>query len=199
VNARFSDRRVLILSALGGFMLAVSGCQSGDSKGVLGSAAEPAGTAQPAPGKVAEADLRAYCPRVTLRDGTTFFNTYAKGAKDDPTKVIYQASISDATRSCRTVDGNMTIDVAIGGRVVPGPAFAPGNVNLPIRVVVSRGDEVLYTNLGQQQVAVQDPSAAAQFVYRDSNVSFTLPPDQRVTVFVGFDEGGAKDQKKKKK
>ena len=41
---------------------------------------------------------------LTLRDGTAFYRTYAKGAKDDPAQVVYQASIADTTRACTKND-----------------------------------------------------------------------------------------------
>jgi hypothetical protein len=85
----------------------------------------------------------------------------------------------------------MTINVAAAGRVVPGPAGAPGAVKLPIRVAVVRGEEVLYSQLHDYQVAV-DSSGAAQFVFNDPNVTIPIPPDQAVRVFAGFDEGPPK-------
>lgn len=172
-------------------MLAAAGCQSGDTSRTLDTAGQtqPAEQAKPAEPKVTEAELRGYCPRVTLRDGTAFFNTYARGGQDDPTKVIYQASISDVSRSCATSGDTMTMKVAVAGRVVPGPAFSPGTITMPIRVVVTHGDEVLYSQLHKHQVSVADPSAATQFLFNDPNVSFVLPADRRVEVFAGYDEG----------
>lgn len=182
------DRRVVLLSVFSGFMLVAAGCQSGDKASALDVGAEP----KPAEQKVTEAELRGYCPKVTLRDGTAFFNTYQKGAQDDATKIIHQASITDVTRTCSGTDGSMTMNVAVAGKVVPGPAFAPGTITMPIRVVVTRNEEVLYSQLHRHQVAISDGSAATQFVFNDPNVSFVLPPDRIVTVYAGFDEGTAK-------
>ena len=188
MRSRLLDPRILLLPAVSVFILAVSGCQSGDSSKAL----DVADQSKPAEQKVTEAELRGFCPRVTLRDGTSFFNTYAKGAQDDPTKVVYQASLSDVSRSCLTTDGTLTMKVAVAGRVVPGPAFATGTITMPIRVVAMRGDEVLYSQLHKYQVSISDPSAATQFVFSDPNVSFVLPPDRAVQVYAGFDEGPAK-------
>jgi hypothetical protein len=197
MRSSLPDPRFLLFPALSVFMLAVAGCQSGDTAKTLDTAGQtqPAGEAKPAEPKVTEAELRGYCPRVTLRDGTAYFNTYAKGGQDDPTKVVYQASISDVSRSCVTADGSMTMKVAVAGRIVPGPAFSPGTITMPIRVVVSHGDEVLYSQLHQHQVSVSDPTAATQFLFNDPNVSFVLPADRRVAVFAGYDEGPARKPK----
>jgi hypothetical protein len=175
--------------ALSGFILAAAGCQSGDSGSTLNTGG---GQTTAADGKVLESELRAYCPPVTLREGTAYFNTYAKGGQDDPTKVLYQASITDVTRTCKSAGGTMTMNVAVAGKVVPGPAGAPGNVTMPIRVAVVRGDEVLYSQLHKYQIAVGNASTATQFVFNDQSVSFPSPTGRDVQVFAGYDEGPPK-------
>ena len=70
--------------ALTGFMLAAAGCQSSDN-GILNLASarrDPNAPPPPQDPKVLASQLLAYCPKVTLRDGTAFFNTYAKGAPE---------------------------------------------------------------------------------------------------------------------
>jgi hypothetical protein len=188
---RLNNCRFIKGFALTGFILAAAGCQSRDSGNALNAGGDnkTAGAT-----KVLESELRAYCPPVTLREGTAYFNTYAKGGQDDPTKVLYQASITDVTRTCSNAGGTMTMNVAVAGKVVPGPAGAPGNVTMPIRVAVLRGDEVLYSQLHKHQVAVGDASAATQFVFNDTSVSFPTPQGQDVQVFAGYDEGPPKKQ-----
>ncbi|MDH6230168.1 hypothetical protein M2281_000740 [Mesorhizobium soli] len=174
---RSIDSRVLAGLAVSSFMIVVAGCQSGDSGG---TAAQP---------KVSATELRAYCPTVSLREGTAFLNSYAKGGQDDPAKLLYQASISDVTRSCSRADGMLTLNVAVAGKVVSGPAGGPGKVTLPVRVVVVRGQEVLYSKLQPHEITVADPAAATQFVVNDQNVTFPIPEEGSVQVFAGFDEG----------
>lgn len=188
MRSRLLDRRFLLFSTLSGFMLAVAGCQSGDNPSALTPAA---GEGKAAEERVTEAELRGFCPGVGLRDGTAYFNTYAKGGDGDATKVIYQASISDVTRTCRNQSGTMTMNIAVAGRIVPGPAFAPGTITMPIRIAVTRGSEVLYTQLFKHQVNIADGAAATQFVFNDPNVSFVMPEDKIIRIFAGFDEGPA--------
>ena len=66
---------------------------------------------------------------------------------------------------------------------------------MPIRIAVTRGSEVLYSQLHQHQVAVSDPSSASLFVFADPNVSFPLPPDRAVQVYAGFDDAPARTRK----
>ncbi|MDX8496780.1 hypothetical protein RFN29_35435, partial [Mesorhizobium sp. VK22B] len=82
------NRRVVAGLALTGFMLAAAGCQSSDN-GILNfgfSKKDPTAPPPPQDPKVLASQLRAYCPKVTLRDGTAFFNTYAKGTAAKPKK-----------------------------------------------------------------------------------------------------------------
>jgi hypothetical protein len=179
------DSRFFTSFALAGFMLAAAGCQSGDKNALAAG-----GDVKPPDGKVLESELRAYCPAITLREGTAFFNTYEKGGEDDPSKVVYQASISDVTRSCSRAGGTLTMNVGVAGRVVPGPAGKTGNVTMPIRIVVVRGDEVLYSQLHKHQVAVG--STSTQWLFNDPNVAIAIPTTQDIQVFAGYDEGPPK-------
>ena len=214
--------RFLAGLALTGFMLAAAGCQSSDN-GVLNFGFGKKDTQAPPPPqdpKVLASQLRAYCPRVTLRDGTAFFSTYAKGsakprkkidaAQDaaaaaqpapdgtivdpdrDPAKVIYQASITDVTRDCSNANGQLSMKIAVAGKVVPGPMFAPGTITMPIRVAVMHGTEVLYSQIHPYQVQVTDPSAATQFAFTDQNVVVPEPTAQDYQAFAGYDEGAPK-------
>lgn len=167
-------------------MLVVAGCQSGDSAAALGAGGEGK------PEKIQASELTAYCPQVTLREGTAFFSSYAKGGQDDPKKLAYQASISDVTRSCSRANGLLTINVGVAGRIVPGPAGAAGSVKMPIRIAVLQGEEVVYSQLHNHQVALDGSGAATQFIFNDPNVTVPIPSDQSLQVFAGYDEGPPK-------
>ncbi|TGQ52337.1 hypothetical protein EN836_19650 [Mesorhizobium sp. M1C.F.Ca.ET.193.01.1.1] len=233
------NRRFVAGLALAGFMLAAAGCQSSDN-GILDfgfGKKDPTAPPPPQDPKVVASQLRAYCPKVTLRDGTAFFNTYAKGAtakpkkkksdapegadaaaaaaaqtgpdgapvdpNRDPAKIIYQASIADVTRDCTHENGQLTMKIAVAGKVVPGPMFAPGTVTMPIRVAVQHGPDVLYSQLHQYQVQVTDPSAATQFVFTDANVVVPEPTARDYQAYAGYDENtpapGDKSKGKRKK
>lgn len=188
-----SGRRFFTGLALSGFMFAVAGCQSGGS-GFLGMGDKQVPT-QPDPqaeATVLASELRSYCPNVTLREGTAFFNNYASGGQDDQSKLIYQAAIDNVTRNCTNANGMLTMNVAAAGRVVPGPLAKAGTVTMPIRVAVTLGDQVLYSQLHQYKVQLADTSTATQFVFNDPNVSVPVPTAKNYQVFVGYDEGPPK-------
>lgn len=140
------------------------------------------------PGTISETELRAYCPRVVLRAGTSSYRTHEGADTEDPSAVIYQAMIAETSRSCTYGNGMLNMTVALAGRVVPGPKGREGQITMPIRVAVTRGDEVLYTQLHQHPVQVT-AGGATQFLFTDAAVTFPQPTQRNVTVFVGYDEG----------
>ena len=161
--------------------LLVAGCStSGSQQGAVSTTGEQ---------RVTQADLQAYCPRISLREGTSFFSTYEKGGNGDSSRVVYQASISDVTRDCRRDNGTLTITVAAAGRVVPGPKFRNGTINMPIRVVVMEGDKVISTKLHKQAVAMNNSQSATQFLFAGTPVSVPEASSRQVQIFIGFDEG----------
>ena len=196
MERRLFNGRFLAGFALSGFMLAVAGCQSGDGGGgILGMGGASKADPKVEEGKILASELLAYCPKVTLREGTAFFDSYAKGGEGDKAKIVYQTSISDVTRNCTRADGMLTMNVAVAGRVVPGPLGKAGTVTMPIRIAVMRGTEVLYSKLHQYPVSIGSTTAATQFVFNDPNVTVPNPTEQDLRVFAGFDEGPGKKPK----
>jgi hypothetical protein len=187
MESSLSNLRLAAGIALTGLFLATAGCQSGGGS-VLGSVPQQAPVE-----RVTESELRAYCPQVVLRSGTAFYNTFEPGGEGDPAKLIYQASIADVTRSCTYGEGTLTMNVAVAGKVVPGPAGSAGTISMPIRVAVTRltseGEEVLYSQLHNYSVAVNGTTGATQFVFNDPNVTFAAPTARNIRVFAGYDEG----------
>ena len=170
-------RRVLAISLL----LAAAGC----NKTQTGGAIDAGGSASaPTP-----AVIQAACPAVTLRDGTSSYRNYAKGGKDDPSKVVYQASLADTTRQCVQSEDRLTVTVVAQGRVVAGPAGGPGKVTLPIRVAATDGEKTLYSELTQYPVEVPPGTANAQFVFTKADVTLPAGAGAEAKIFVGFDEG----------
>lgn len=177
------SRPVLAIS----FLAVLAGCNKTQSGGAIeagGSAAAPT-----------PAVVQAACPQVILRDGTSSFRTYAKGGKDDPTKVIYQVSLADTTRQCVLSETAMTVTVVVQGRVVSGPAGGPGKVTMPIRVAATDEDKTLYSELVQHVVEVP-ATGSTQFVFTKADVTLPAGSGSNAKVFVGFDEGPPAKRKK---
>lgn len=181
--SRFAGIARLGSVALLGLVLA--GCStSGSEQAATSTSGEP---------RVTQADLQAFCPSVSLREGTSFFSSYEKGGNGDSSRVIYQASIADVTRDCRRDGGNLTITVAAAGRVVPGPKFRSGTITMPIRIVVMQGDTVVSSTLHKQAVAMTNSQSATQFLFSGQSVSVPEASARQTQVIVGFDEGPQKN------
>jgi hypothetical protein len=89
-------------------LAALAGCTtSGTQKSADGSLTDAGQT------RIKESELRAFCPTVSLRDGTAYFNTYEKGGDKDASRVIYQAALTDTTRACQYTDGTINLDVVL--------------------------------------------------------------------------------------
>lgn len=183
-KAKFKHLIVPRLAALT-FLVAAAGCSTsgGDSAGTV---SKQTNVAQP---RITQSELEAYCPKISLREGTAFYNNYEKGGDQDSERVIYQASLADVTRDCHRNGGMLNIKIAAAGRVVPGPKFKPGTITMPIRVVVMQGETVAYSHLYKHPVAVQSAQSATQFLFNVDNVSLPEPTSRNVLIMVGFDEG----------
>jgi hypothetical protein len=184
------------------FAVGLSGCSTSSGTAADPNSPKAQATAE-AQKRITASELLAFCPTVTIREGTSVLANYGKSTDKTPENLIYQASISDQTRSCQPSDGTLTMNVAVAGKIVPGAKFSPGTITLPIRVAVIQGTDVLYSKLIKQAISATDSSAATPFVFNDPNVTFPKPTAQNIQVFIGFDEGpestDTKAKPKKKK
>ena len=175
-----------------GLLLALAGCQSSDTLDVSGAGTGTSGGVQAQqPGQITEAELRAYCPAMTLRSTSAVHNVYARNGDGDPTQLVYRAAIMDTTRSCSYGPGTMGMTFAIAGRVIPGPLGTPGTLTLPVEITVYQNQDVIYSQTFNQQVAVNDTAGATQFMFTDTNFTMPTPTSANVRVFVGFANGSA--------
>ena len=134
------------------------------------------------------------CPKIFLREGTAYLRKYARGAEEDPEKVVYQAAIADTTRQCSITGNDMTINVVVAGRVAAGPSGKSGPITMPIRVaVVENGsNRVLYSELTQFEAVLPPGNPTTQFLFNKNDVNIPIADSRSVKVFVGFDEGPPK-------
>lgn len=138
--------------------------------------------------------VQAYCPDVVMRDDTAIRSTYAGNAKDDPDKLIYRASLADATRACTANETTLTINVMAQGRIVLGPAGKPGPTKVPVVVEVIEGDKVIYSQTTQFNVDIP-PEGSTQFIFAKNDVAIpnTAGGVSRFTrLRLGFEEVAAK-------
>lgn len=139
-------------------------------------------------------NLRAFCPRATIRAGTETYRTFEGGVKkDDPgalNSLQFQSTITEVARECNYSPTNLNMRVGIKGRVINGPTGQTGTLNVPIRVAVANtANEVIYSILHQVPVTIPEGGSNALFSYVDGNVNIPIPERPNLIVYVGFDEG----------
>jgi hypothetical protein len=192
--------------------LAASGCSSFD--GVIGSSpSSPAdssggssftqrvkgwfssGSSQPASNqKVAGGpNPDVDCPNVDVRSGASTLAVNTPGAEPNATNLRFQASIAQTARECAVLGATMTIKVGIQGRVILGPAGAPGQVEVPMRLALVReGIEprTIWTKLYRVPVLVPPGQSNVPFVQVEEDMTFPVPKTvdlEAYVVYVGFD------------
>ena len=134
-----------------------------------------------------------YCPPVEIRGGTGALVIYEPGHDSEPDFVQHQASITQTARECSLTADGLSIKLGIAGRVVAGPKGGPGNLTMPIRVVVSKeSDGVLYSELYQMPVTIAPPNVAVDFSQVFQELAVSVGAQERdLIIYVGFDEGKA--------
>lgn len=178
---------ILRLSAAISALAVLAGCNSSNPSDSL-AVNPPAAQASVAP------VVQANCPTITILDANAVHRVYAGNAKGDPTKLVYQASLSDTTRSCSMSESTLTVNVLAQGRIVPGPLSKPGRVTLPIRVTVKDGDGEIYSQVTNFGVDVPAGTAGTQFIFNNPNVAIPNAPggaSRQTNVFISFEEAGA--------
>jgi hypothetical protein len=135
------------------------------------------------------------CPQVVIRDEASVYHSYAKGAKDDPNQLAYQASLAQGTRQCTTDGTHLNIKVAVQGRLVAGPMGGSGSVTLPIHVSVMDGSTSLYDEPVNFPVQLPPGQTSGQFIFTDDKISVAGGSGGFISVYVGFEQPAQKPEK----
>jgi hypothetical protein len=144
------------------------------------------------------------CPQVQVRQGAS---TFAQSGPDNGSAALslrYQANFIRFARECALRGGNVSMKVGVEGRVVLGPAGAPGAITLPVRLaVVQEGLEpkTIWTKFYMVPVTLTAGDSNILFTQVEEDMTFPMPSsgefDQYV-IYVGFDpESAAVEQKKR--
>jgi hypothetical protein len=132
------------------------------------------------------------CPTIAVLDGTAGSRVMAANGAGNQ-GVRYQFSLGDVGRQCSVGGGRASIKVGASGRVLLGPAGAPGTFDVPIRVVV-------YSELQQKPVTSKlyrvpasvpagRSSAPFQFVSDDIVVPTSGNAAAEYSIKIGLDSG----------
>ena len=166
-----------------------------------GSSEEKPKEAAPPSEATNDADLT--CPPVTVRAGASTFKVAAPGKEAVGNDLRYQATISKTARECTINGGEITARIGIQGRVIAGPAGAPPNVQVPLRVAVVQagiGEKVIATKAYQTTVTMTEDSSVP-FVLVAEDLVYPAPKGavgDSYVFYVGFDPQALKPEPKPK-
>jgi hypothetical protein len=147
------------------------------------------------------------CPGVEVRQGASTLSINTPGAEAGPMNTRYQVTISQMARECAPGPGTMSMRVGVQGRVLLGPAGGPGQVELPLRIVVVQegaDPKPIVGKFARLSVSVAPGQTSVPFTHVEQDLSFPMPRPsvlENYVVYVGFDPSGAaaKPDRKAKK
>ena len=120
------------------------------------------------------------CPGVEVRNGAATLSIAAPGVEAGPMTTRYQVTIGDTARECAPLGGVMTMKVGVQGRVLLGPAGAPGQVDIPLRIaVVQEGvnPKTIVSKFARIPVTVEQPGwTASPLPMSGPTIAFPIPP-----------------------
>ncbi len=126
----------------------------------------------------------------------------AGGADASLATMRYQATIGQMARECAVIAGNLSIKVGVHGRLILGPAGAPGTYDVPLRLALVREGmepKTVWTKLYRIPVTVEPSQPNAAFLHIEEALTVPMPPGAEIdayVIYVGFDPLG-KDQPKR--
>jgi hypothetical protein len=151
---------------------------------------QPQKTAADAP----PSDSNIDCPAVEIRQGAS---TYSNNAGDQSALTLrMQATFGQTARECHVNAGMLSIKVGIQGRIILGPAGAPGDFTVPLRyALVQEGlqPKTIWTQFYAVPVNVSAGSSNVPFTHIQEDMVVPLPKPAELeayVIYVGFDPAG---------
>lgn len=166
---------------------------SGSSGGSL--AAAPGAATPPSPGTPSSTDVN--CPSVEYRQGAATLAINAPEVTNSALSLRYQGSFLQTARECIVRGGDLTIKVGVQGRIVAGPAGAPGAITLPLRYALVRegiSPRTIWTKLYTVPVTMAQSELNTLFTHTEEEMTVPLPSAVELdayVIYIGFDPDGA--------
>jgi hypothetical protein len=143
------------------------------------------------------------CPSIGIRQGASTMSAWTNPAEQSALNLRYQVTIGQTARECRLMGTTVAMKVGMQGRVILGPAGAPGQIDVPIRLaVVKEGTEpkTVATKLQRLTVSIPPDDPNVLFTFIEDELTFPMPPGSEIDsyiVYLGFDPLAAKDERKR--
>jgi len=137
-------------------------------------------------------EVAAGCPRLSISPRGTNLTIYEDGRAGDGLAIMHRGDITKTARECQLEPGRVTVRYGFSGRVLLGPRGRPGNITLPVNILVTDAKREKVTTDKMTvavPVAVDNPIGYFSAV---RSLTFDVPEGSRpgeFEVFVGFDQG----------
>jgi hypothetical protein len=168
-------------------------------KGLFGGKSE-----EPAPGadpqKVEQDTGDLTCPPVSIRAGASTYAVGAPGKQAVGNDLRFQATITKTARECSVNGGQITARIGIQGRLIAGPAGAPSQVQVPMRVAVVQAgvnEKTIATKAYQTTVNMAE-AGSEPFTLVIEDLVYPVPPGatgDAYVFYIGFDPQALKPER----
>ncbi|MCB8820339.1 type 2 periplasmic-binding domain-containing protein [Microvirga rosea] len=186
----------LALAALGLSALAGCGGAPGEGGSSLGNMVLFAGpTVPPAQKKVTE-DV--YCPSIDIMEGGSAIQAFAGGRVGDTGGLRSQIAINNLARECSgQPDGSTVVKVGVEGRALLGSGGAPGRYDVPVQIVVKRGDTIIANRSKRTSVTIPAGDTQANFAIIEEGIVVPAAEANTFEIEVGLGGGHAAPRRKR--
>lgn len=193
-----------LLAGCGGGSMFGSSSGTGSSGGsrfsqLFGSNTQDASTAS-SPSTQATENSELTCPSVAIRFGASTLAVGLPGKPASGNDLRYQGTITRTARDCNLAGNQITARIGIQGRIIVGPAGAPPNVDIPMRVaVVQEGapEKIIFTKAVRTAVAIPPGELNTEFSLVVEDVTYAAPTaaaNDSYVFYIGFDPAGLKPE-----
>ncbi len=164
---------------------------------LFGSRSQEAGTPVAAQGQP-QGELS--CPGVSIRAGASTLRVGVQpGDVQSPTELRFQSTITRTARDCNLAAGQITARIGIEGRIIVGPAGAPPQVDIPLRVAVvleAIQEKIVFTKAYRTTVAIPPGETSIPFSFVAEDIVYAVPPPSasEYVFYVGFDPAGLRPE-----
>jgi hypothetical protein len=133
------------------------------------------------------------CPPVAIRAGASTYAVAAPGKQAVGNDVRFQATITKTARECVQSGAEITAHIGIQGRIIVGPAGAPGSIEIPVRIAVVQGgvgEKVIATKAYRTTVTMTNDEGSEPFTLVADDMVYPVPSvndADKYIFYIGFD------------
>jgi hypothetical protein len=145
------------------------------------------------PPSMADENPDVYCPDVGVIEGGAAMQAYAAGRVGDAYALRNQIALGQLARECTgRPDGSTVVRVGVEGRALLGAAGGSGGrFNVPVRIVVKRGDRIIATRVRQASVEIPSGDTQGSFAVVEEGIVVPAADSQTFDIEVGLGGAGA--------